>query len=341
MKKNLLSYRIRAFFAALAALFAAAAVAAFFSARGTLWLWVWGAWLAASLTLAGAGYALLWKPYRETAKALGKIADQPLESEAYRLRWPYNRQMEQALLRVWEQIEFLTAMDVNKRQAQYQALQNQINPHFLYNTLESIRSEALRSGLESVAKMCEALAAFFRYTISNMEDLVTLEAEIQNVRTYFYIQQYRFGERLRLRVEYDNADRELIKACLLPKLTLQPIVENALVHGIEDKIGDGTVTVKLTLTEKRLIITVSDDGVGMSGERLEQINHKLHTRAVGGKGRGGIALGNVNNRIKIMFGEIYGLSVHSTLDIGTDIEITLPHTSKAELSALKQRGGMA
>ena len=107
-------------------------------------------------------------------------------------------------------------MKLNKRQAQYLALQNQINPHFLYNTLESIRSEALVAGLTALAEMTEALASFFRYTISKVEDLVSVEEELQNCETYFKIQQYRFAERLQLTVECDSGEREEIYNCRLP-----------------------------------------------------------------------------------------------------------------------------
>mgnify|MGYP000493029206 CR=1 FL=1 len=107
-------------------------------------------------------------------------------------------------------------MDLNKRQAQYLALQNQINPHFLYNTLESIRSEALIAGLVSVADMTEALATFFRYTISKVENLVSVEEELQNCMTYFKIQQYRFGDRLQLSVECDPEE----KAAIYPQTDL-------------------------------------------------------------------------------------------------------------------------
>ncbi len=340
MKKNLLSYRCMIFVIIAAVITVIALIFTYIIVSDTLWIWIWAAFFAAILVMAVCAYYLLWKPYCETAERLNDIADRPVEKNLYQLRWPYNRQMQQAMLRTWEQIEFLTAMDVNKRQAQYQALQNQINPHFLYNTLESIRSEALRSELKSVAQMCEALAAFFRYTISNMEDMVTMDEELQNVRTYFFIQQYRFGERLHLNVEYDSEDQEIIKQCLLPKLTLQPIVENALVHGIEDKIGDVTVTIKLVLTHTRLIVTVSDDGVGMSPQTLNLINQRIHARAVGGKGKGGIAIGNVNNRIKIMFGEIYGLTVYSTEEVGTDVEISLPYTTKQDSAPIQPKGKM-
>lgn len=128
-------------------------------------------------------------------------------------------------------------LNENKRQAQYLALQNQINPHFLYNTLESIRSEAMEAGMDSVVCMTEALAHFFRYTISNMENMVTLEEELDNINTYFLIQKYRFEERIGLTIEYDEEEHDLLNHCLLPKLTLQPVVENSIIHGIERKNG--------------------------------------------------------------------------------------------------------
>ena len=117
------------------------------------------------------------------------------------------------------------------KQAELNALQNQINPHFLYNTLECIRGKAMVQGAEQIANMTEALSAFFRYSISIQENLVTLEQELQNTKNYFLIQKYRFGNRFHLRiflVEESEAGEYL-----MPKMTLQPIVENAIFHGLE------------------------------------------------------------------------------------------------------------
>jgi two-component system sensor histidine kinase YesM len=223
--------------------------------------------------------------------------------------------------------------NMNKRQAQYLALQNQINPHFLYNTLESIRSEAMLGGLDDVAEMTESLATFFRYTIAKVENLVSVEDELQNCETYFSIQQYRFGDRLKLKIECAPEDREEIYRCRLPKLTMQPILENSIIHGTEPKIGTGHLTIHLEQTEKRLLIRISDDGVGMGEETLTKINEKL------GKGsfriteeeeqetRGGLALVNVDNRIRLLFGDEYGLHVYSIPGMGTDVEISLPAIS--------------
>jgi len=220
--------------------------------------------------------------------------------------------------------------NMNKRQAQYLALQNQINPHFLYNTLESIRSEALLAGLNDLADMTESLATFFRYTITKVENLVSVEEEVQNCETYFSIQQYRFGDRLELSVQCAPEDRDEIFRCRIPKLTMQPILENSIIHGTELKIGTGHLTIYLERTEKRLLIRISDDGLGMDEETLMRINNRLGkgnlniaTQEEPEKG-GSLALVNVDNRIRLLFGDEYGLHVFSLPGAGTDVEISLP-----------------
>lgn len=219
-------------------------------------------------------------------------------------------------------------MDLNKRQAQYLALQNQINPHFLYNTLESIRGEAIIAGLDGVADMTEALARFFRYTITKVENLVSVEEELDNCETYFGIQKYRFGERLQLHVEYDAAEYEKIMNCRIPKLTLQPILENSIIHGVELKVGGGNLYIRFCCTKDRLLIRISDDGVGMDERTLAKLNQKLgkstKTFHDNEEKQGGIALVNVNNRIHLIFGDEYGIHVYSLQGEGTDVEISIP-----------------
>ena len=222
-------------------------------------------------------------------------------------------------------------VNLNKRQAQYLALQNQINPHFLYNTLDGIRSEALIAGMDNVADMTEALATFFRYTISKVENLVTVEEELDNCRTYFKIQQYRFGDRIQLHIELDSDDN--IMHYLIPKLTLQPILENSIIHGTELKIGTGISTIHMEKTQSRLLIRISDDGIGMDEDTLEDLNRKLGKSGeqlanAEQEKKDGIALFNVNNRIHLIFGEEYGMHIYSIKNVGTDVEITIPATTR-------------
>lgn len=218
------------------------------------------------------------------------------------------------------------AIELTKNQAQYLALQNQINPHFLYNTLEAIRSEALAEGVESIAQATEALATFFRYTITNVKNLILLEDELLNAENYFIIQHYRFGEKISMKIDYDKSDPKVLQY-MLPKLILQPIIENAIVHGLENKISPGSIIIKVQTTQSRLIINVIDDGLGMSTDVLDKLNKKIAIPFAvqeNNEKKGGIALVNVNNRIQLLCGEEYGIRVSSSINLGTDMEITLP-----------------
>lgn len=224
---------------------------------------------------------------------------------------------------------------LSHKEAEYLALQNQINPHFLYNTLEAIRGDALVAGLSSLASTAEALASFFRYTISGENILSTVEDELTNIRNYFLIQRYRFGENLKLEIVFIDKEEE-IRKLRIPKLTLQPIVENCVFHGLETKENKGTIKISFDQTQKFLFISVKDDGIGMSQEELDSLNASLvespfrldreENRLLkkdGGR-HTGIALKNVSQRIKLLFGNEYGITIYSALGVGTNVKIVLP-----------------
>lgn len=229
---------------------------------------------------------------------------------------------------------------LSHKEAEYLALQNQINPHFLYNTLEAIRGDALRAGLSSLAGTAEALSSFFRYTISGENLLSTVEDELLNIRNYFQIQRYRFGENLKLEVVFIEDEKE-IRKLMIPKLTLQPIVENCVFHGLEVKERKGTIRISFDQTQKFLFISVKDDGIGMSARELKRLNASLEespfqsegeqTEGMAGEGKKhtGIALKNVSQRIKLLFGNEYGITVYSALDVGTNVKIVLPRQTAA------------
>lgn len=279
-------------------------------------------------------FAAFWgfvvRPYKQNQRMMERILDGYILPDSNLFREALLNPMMEKEIRLLEQfLKSPEMMDLNKRQAQYLALQNQINPHFLYNTLESIRGEALIAGMDNIADMTEALAKFFRYTITKVENLVSVEEELDNCETYFLIQKYRFGSRLQLHILYEEENKENIMNCKIPKLTLQPVLENSIIHGTELKIGTGNLTIQFEQTDTRLIIRISDDGVGMDEPTLAKLNRQL-----GGGGRaladsseekkGGIALVNVNNRIHLLFGEEYGMHVYSIRGKGTDVEVTLP-----------------
>lgn len=322
--KQLLYAHIWHFIVAFLVLLAALVTAAVLAAIGSVWLIPILCIVAAMVVLGIVAVFRLRKPYQQAKHGMVLLAEARSAENLKPVSWYYDAATRMLAKRLEQVLQESNPFELSKRQAQYLALQNQINPHFLYNTMESIRSEAMMSGLDSVAKMCESLASFFRYTVSNTENLVTVEAEIQNVRNYFFIQQYRFGNRLKLNIEYEEDDWGEMLKCRIPKLTLQPVVENAIIHGVEQKIGVGTVTVRMMFTETRLIILVKDDGVGISPDMLAQINHRLKETHTPSGEKGGIAIANVNTRVKLLFGDAYGVTVYSTEGVGTDVEITLP-----------------
>lgn len=215
----------------------------------------------------------------------------------------------------------------SQRTAEIASLSYQINPHFLYNTLESIRSEALMHKDMDAAKMAEALGNFFRYNISRREDVVSVAEELQNIENYIQIQKYRFGRRLDFQVIY-HSDRSVLDCAQIPKLALQPLVENAVFHGIEKRISGGRVTLHLSAGADRLWITVEDNGPGMDPADVEHINRQILEHRIiheANERHGGIALVNVNSRIQMIFGEEYGLTFSAVKNWGTQVEIMLPY----------------
>lgn len=276
------------------------------------------------------GYMVVYRKYKDIDKIFRLYVEGYLGEDLFQKNIGISPNLDKVLKILGEKLDKTKILNLSKKQAQYLALQNQINPHFLYNTLEGIRSEALCAGIDEVASMTEALATFFRYTISNLDHLVTLDDELRNIENYYIIQKYRFGDKLNLTIEYDeDADLSVLNF-RLPKLILQPIVENAIYHGIEQKIGQGIIKIRIDYTKERLIIKVSDDGLGIDKDLLTQLNSKLMTTSLDDitepmkDQRGGIAIINVNNRIKLLFGEKFGIHIQSTKNIGTDVELTLP-----------------
>lgn len=273
------------------------------------------------------GYYQVYIPYKKFRHLLQLFNSGQTYSHFSDLKNPLSKDFEDLDDRLAQILDSDILMSVSKRQAQYLALQNQINPHFLYNTLEGIRSEALIAGNNSISSMCEALATFFRYTISHVQNLVSLSQELENTKNYFYIQQFRFGERLSMNIKFhDDCEEEALRI-RIPKLTLQPIVENAIVHGLECIKKNAVLNIHISLLNSRMIINVKDNGIGMRESELKSLRDALlveHNDQLNSKETGGIALINVNNRIKLLFGERYGLEINSTEGLGTDVMISLP-----------------
>lgn len=211
--------------------------------------------------------------------------------------------------------------------AAYEALHSQINPHFLYNILETIRGQALIDDDEMVAVMIETLSNFFRYSISRKGSMVTFRDEIENIQNYMKIQKYRFRDRFNLVLDIPTEYIDVYE-CQVPRLILQPIIENAIVHGFKDMRKGGIINVSVELTEN-IIIRIVDNGKGMDKNTLEKLNDSIcrsnrETKVVKDAKQGGIALSNVNERLKMLYGEIYGINIYSIENNGTTVEMEIP-----------------
>lgn len=217
-----------------------------------------------------------------------------------------------------------------RKQAQISALQSQINPHFLYNTFDSMRGQALAQGATQVANLLKSLSNLFKYSISQKADTVTLFDELNNVDNYLYIQQYRFNNKFSIEKQIGNDTRNEILSYRMPKLTLQPIVENSLIHGLEPKPDNGILCIRAYTTKHNLIIEIEDNGKGMSPEKLqgfkEHLHHDidLHEIKQRDSHHTGIGMINVNERIQLLYGKKYGIKLYSTQNIGTTVHILLP-----------------
>jgi two-component system sensor histidine kinase YesM len=210
---------------------------------------------------------------------------------------------------------------VNQVEAEFKTLASQINPHFLYNTLETIRMKAYVNNDKETADLVKKLGKFMRRCLEVKNSMVTLESELEFTKSYLELQSARFGDRVSYTIENDVDPQYMI----LP-LIIQPIVENAFVHGIEGSKSNGVINIKIYYKEENVMIEVKDNGQGIPDDKMSELRWKLEENDTSsGKS---IGLTNVNKRIKIYHGEGYGLTFSSKPGKGTRVRITLPAGSK-------------
>ena len=206
-----------------------------------------------------------------------------------------------------------------RRRTEFDALQSQINPHFLYNTLDIIVWMIENEEKEKAVQIVTALGRFFRISLSRGRSIIPVKDELEHVRNYLMIQQNRFKNKFTYRVEADDAVLPMASV----KLILQPIVENAIYHGMEFMDGDGEILVKAELKDGCTVMTVRDNGLGMTEETVEKLLSGDQPHVPSRRGSG-IGVRNVHERIRIYFGEDYGLSIVSEPDEGTKVTIRMP-----------------
>ena len=267
-------------------------------------------------------------PIQELEKSVNAIEAGDLDTEVY-MGGSYEirhlgRSIGDMAKRIKTLMEDIVAEHESKRKSEFDTLQSQINPHFLYNTLDIIVWMIENEQKQDAVKVVTALARFFRISLSKGKSIITVRDELEHVRNYLMIQQTRFKNKFVYKIEADEAVMNL--TCL--KLMLQPLVENAIYHGMEFMDGDGEICVAAYLDKEKLCFRISDNGLGMTAEQVENLlDEKNHVSSRRGSG---IGVKNVNERIRLYFGEKYGLTIWSEPDEGTVIHIYLPAQTHAE-----------
>ncbi|OAS23473.1 cache domain-containing sensor histidine kinase [Paenibacillus oryzisoli] len=237
--------------------------------------------------------------------------------------------------RLQEYINVVYVAGLKQKQAELNALKSQIRPHYLYNTLEVIRMNAIAEDANEVGDMILSLSHQLKYVLDYGEETVPIRAEKANVEQYFQLMVIRYGEhRLVLDFRFDSN----LLDCAIPKLSLQPIVENAIYHGIMPKQGKGTIRITIEKSEaNQLFISVDDDGVGMSEETLASVQHNLGQSSSLDTGSS-IGLINVHERIVALYGMEYGVEITSSKHIGTTVRLVLPITREVNNRAKRHSG---
>ena len=227
---------------------------------------------------------------------------------------------EHMVLRIQQLMSTVREEEINLRKTELKALQAQINPHFLYNTLDSIAWMCEQGRNADAVKMVHALARLFRISISRGHELIPIAKELEHAESYLQIQMYRYKNQFTYAFDADPD-------CLgfyCNKITLQPIIENSINHGLDLMVEEGRIDVQVRMDGDDIVFSVRDNGVGMSEEQIEAIMHSEQTD------RTGIGIRNVNDRLRIYFGKNYGLHITSEPDVGTCVEIRMPKIREGE-----------
>jgi two-component system sensor histidine kinase YesM len=208
--------------------------------------------------------------------------------------------------------------EINLRKTELRALQAQINPHFLYNTLDSISWMCEQGKNAEAVEMVNALARLFRISISRGHELIPIRNELQHAESYLEIQAHRYKNQFTWSIDAEESCLDY----LCHKITLQPIIENAIYHGLNGLVDDGEILVSIREDGEDILFTVTDNGSGMTQEQISAIMQKDRSD------RAGIGIKNVNDRLAIYFGPAYGIQIDSEPDCGTSVLIRMPKVTE-------------
>lgn len=232
------------------------------------------------------------------------------------------RKYKEMIGRIRNLIEKDYKREIEKKDAQFLALQAQINPHFLYNTLQVIGGMAIKKDVKEINDVTQTLSHMFRYITKKQHGLVYLYEEVNHLKNYLHIQQLRFQDRMSIYLFVDDE----VNDGLIPLLTIQPLIENCFIHGFDSKVDDCMINIDIQKVFDEIEITIEDNGIGMSEEDLTRIQRNLSSgQFVQGER---IGMNNVNNRIKLYFGEEFGIDLYSEKNKYTKVIMRLPYQRK-------------
>ena len=239
-----------------------------------------------------------------------------------------NRIFNKAIKEINELMQKVTQSEILNKEMEFKTLQSQMNPHFLYNTLDAINWLAFKEKQTEICNLVAAISSLIRASISNKKSIITIEQELDYVKNYIYIQHIRYKDRFD--IIYD-IDESLLKQAV-PKLIIQPIVENAIIHGIENSKNKNLLYISVKRENECIIIIVKDTGIGMTDEKVsELLKEPLNAEGDEQKAHTNLGLYAVHKRIQLMYGDLYGLTVQSQAGEGTTVTLHIPFTKKQEM----------
>ena len=239
-----------------------------------------------------------------------------------------NRIFNKAIKEINELMQKVTQSEILNKEMEFKTLQSQMNPHFLYNTLDTINWLAFKEKQTEICNLVAAISSLIRASISNKKSIITIEQELDYVKNYIYIQHIRYKDRFD--TIYD-IDESLLKQAV-PKLIIQPIVENAIIHGIENSKNKNLLYISVKRENECIVIIVKDTGIGMTDEKVsELLKEPLNAEGDEQKAHTNLGLYAVHKRIQLMYGDLYGLTVQSQAGEGTTVTLHIPFTKKQEM----------
>ena len=275
------------------------------------------------------------KPVEEMSSTITRIKDGETQLRVQPVGWSqelttlgteFNEMLDRMQVMAQEELQHKMLVE----RTEYKMLQAQINPHFLYNTLDTMSGIANAQNCPMVSGMCHSLSAIFRYSLNMTDELSTVQNEMAHVRNYLYVMDVRNGST----IAYDYQIDSDTLADQMPRICIQPVVENALTHGLRNvRRKDKKLLIRSEHVNENLVITVQDNGAGMDAESMNRLLDQNDMKRV----ESGISIGilNVNARLKRLFGEKYGLHIESTAGEGTTVTITVPAVSTENFGGME------